>query len=160
MYPRLTGRTVEEKLRFNIDYDPDTKCWLWRAGKTGNGYGSIALHGKSVPVHRVAYELWIGPLRAADTVDHTDICRNCLCINPAHLESITGAENTRRMQLAIRESKRIADLGHREQCGDLRGGQGRVVCEMETSWHRTHRKAGSHVHHGRGPSGRWFSWED
>lgn len=159
MATRLPGRTVEEKLILNSKRDPATRCQVWGSCVGGNGYGHIWLQGKAVPVHRVAYELWVGPLTVEDQVDHIDLCRNPLCINPAHLEAVTGEENTRRMLVAIRESKRLADLGQRQQCGSLRGGSGRVVCEMEKSWHRTHKAPGSHIHHGRGPAGRWYHWE-
>jgi hypothetical protein len=158
---RLLGRTVEEKLRFNVAYDAQTKCWIWSGTKTGNGYGSIRLNGSSAPVHRVAYELWIGPLTCEDTVDHKRQCRRALCINPAHLEAVSGPENTRRMHEAIREAGRAQAFPEADRCGTGRGGrQSRVVCEMPRSWHRTHRVPGSHLHHGRSSSGRWFTWED
>lgn len=157
---RLLGRTAEERLRFNSVYDKTTRCLLWASGTSGNGYGSIHLNGKSVPVHRLAYELWVGPLSASETVDHAPECRRALCINPMHLEAVSSAENTRRMTVAIRETKRLADLGLRELCGIKRGLQGKITCEMERSWHRTHKVPGSHLHHGRGAGGRWYTWED
>jgi hypothetical protein len=160
MAPRLPGRTVEEKLRLNVEPGGRLgRCLIWQGCVSSNGYGHISLHGKAVPVHRVAFELWVGPLTCDDTVDHVDACREPLCINPAHLEAVTSAENTRRMHLSIRESKRLRDAGVRDQCGAIRGGSGRVVCEMERSWHRTHKAPGSHLHHGRGPAGRWYTWE-
>jgi hypothetical protein len=161
MGTRLAGRTVEEKLRFNVEYVGSTCCLLWTGTKTGNGYGSIHLNGSSVPVHRVAYELWVGPLHADDTVDHKPRCRRALCINPAHLEAVSGPENTRRMNAALREIKQAADLGIRVACGRPRPGSGTTIyCEMEQTWHRTHRVPGSHLHHGRGKGGRWYTWED
>lgn len=160
MATRLPGRTVEEKLKWNTQPGgPESRCWIWQGAVGGNGYGHIWLQGKACQVHRVAYELWVGSLTCDDQVDHLDCCRQPLCINPVHLESVTAAENTARMHRSIRESKALALAGGRDQCGAIRGGSGRTVCEMERSWHRTHKVPGSHLHHGRGPAGRWYTWE-
>lgn len=44
--------------------------------------------------HRVAYEEWIGPIPDGYQIDH--LCRNRGCINPFHLEAVTGYENRMR----------------------------------------------------------------
>lgn len=160
MATRLPGRTIDEKLRLNSRIGGTyLRCWIWQGAVGSNGYGHIWLQGKACQVHRVAYEIWVGPLTCDDTVDHIDVCRQPLCINPVHLEAVTSEENTRRMHESIRESKLLQMMGHRDQCGAIRGGSGRTVCEMERSWHRTHKVPGSHLHHGRGPAGRWYTWE-
>lgn len=41
--------------------------------------------------HRVAYELLIGPIAAGLELDH--LCRTHACVNPAHLEPVTGQVN-------------------------------------------------------------------
>lgn len=45
--------------------------------------------------HRVAYELWVGPIPEGMELDHR--CKVRACINPAHLEPVTHAENMRRL---------------------------------------------------------------
>lgn len=70
-------------------------CWLW-LGATTKGYGRIGTGvGKGVAqAHRVAYELEIGPIPEGLTLDH--LCVNPPCVNPAHMEPVTDAENIRR----------------------------------------------------------------
>ncbi len=69
-------------------------CWEWRGYRTKQGYGQIAVPGtrKSVPVHRVAYETWIGPIPDDQPIVRHK-CDNPPCINPEHLEIGTQADN-------------------------------------------------------------------
>lgn len=76
----------------NIDLSQP--CWLWTAGCSNNGYGVFALsHRQSVSAHRLVYELTIGPIPKPQ-IDH--LCRVHRCVNPAHLEPVTGRVNTLR----------------------------------------------------------------
>jgi hypothetical protein len=44
--------------------------------------------------HRAYYETHVGPIPQGLQIDHK--CGNKLCVNPHHLEPVTGAENVRR----------------------------------------------------------------
>lgn len=73
-----------------------TGCWEWVGGRTRGGYGTYKLpnYGGSWLAHRYAYEALIGPIPAGLQIDH--LCCNKACVNPAHLEPVTGKENVRR----------------------------------------------------------------
>ena len=70
--------------------DPDS-CWLWPGAKAHDGYGKINRDGRVRCVHRVAYELHVGPVPDGLMLDHT--CHERACFNPAHLEPVTKAQN-------------------------------------------------------------------
>jgi len=57
-------------------------CWIWNGSRTC-GYGSLSLSNKTYYAHRLAYELWVGPIPKGHWVLHR--CRNPMCINPQHL---------------------------------------------------------------------------
>lgn len=86
--------SLEDALK-RYQVSPDTGCWLWSGSKRG-GYGRLNLTevGKTVEAHRASYEFHVEPIPEGLELDH--LCRNRSCINPAHLEPVTNAENIRR----------------------------------------------------------------
>lgn len=78
--------------RFWAKVDKSGGCWLWTAFVHPNGYGIFKVGRKAVGAHRVAYELLVGPIPEGYEIDHRTSCpRNC--VNPAHLRSVTQAQN-------------------------------------------------------------------
>jgi hypothetical protein len=69
-------------------------CWLW-THPLRKGYGRL-LYGRwlDAEAHRFSYELFVGPIPAGLVIDH--LCRTPACVNFAHLEAVTPAENARR----------------------------------------------------------------
>lgn len=74
--------------------NPVTGCWLWLGSRTEKGYGRIRFRGEWWSAHRLSYEQHVGPIPEGMQLDH--LCEHPRCINPAHLEPVTGLENMRR----------------------------------------------------------------
>ncbi len=110
----MPGRTLDEKLRLNHVVDPETGCWRWSRARTAGGYGHLRIARANVYVHRIAYELWIGPIGDGMTIDHVYArgCRYRDCMNPAHLEAVTHAENMARTATVFLPGATHCGRGH------------------------------------------------
>jgi hypothetical protein len=88
---------------------PTPACVPWTGTVNNKGYGTgwSKTLGGGVAAHRVVYERVVGSIPSGMHLDH--LCHNadrsCLggvdsqhrrCVNPAHLEPVTTAENNRR----------------------------------------------------------------
>ena len=88
-------RPAEE--RFWEKVDKSGNCWLWTAGKTSKGYGNFKVKSyTNVQAHEFSFFLVHGyyPKDRGHETDHT--CRIRTCVNPDHLEEVTGKVNTLR----------------------------------------------------------------
>lgn len=71
-------------------------CWEFAGALNHGGYGIVQL-GRGLGTdraHRVIYRAEVGPIPDGGTIDH--LCLNPRCVNPAHMEVVTRAENARR----------------------------------------------------------------
>ena len=88
--------------------DADGDCWLWTASINASGYGSFSRGRVTCLAHRASYELFVGPIPDNREIDH--LCAVRHCVNPAHLEVVTRAENVQRT--ARRAAVANADATH------------------------------------------------
>lgn len=95
-----------------------TPCWTWPRPNTPNGYFVIVVAGQRRMLHRLIYEIAVGPIPDGLTIDH--LCRNTLCIRPDHLEPVTIATNIMRgvNPAALRARQTVCTKGLHELSGD------------------------------------------
>lgn len=74
-------------------------CWEWLGGDNGHGYGLFWYGNRLVKAARFAYEQTHGIIPDGLQLDH--LCRNHKCVNPQHLEPVTGSMNTKRGLLPL-----------------------------------------------------------
>lgn len=95
----LKGKPLDQPIRlFNALesrleawVDKSGECWEWGGYRNEDGYGQIKVEGRMQGAHRVVYEHEIGPIPEGLELDH--LCKNRACVNPAHLEPVTGRVN-------------------------------------------------------------------
>jgi hypothetical protein len=98
-------------------------CWVWLAYRDPKGYGSFKWLGRWTKAHHVAL-LALGT-QITDQVDHT--CTNTSCVNPAHLEPVTNAENMRRRYARMTHCKHGHPMS--EAYVENRGGRNCRTCQ-------------------------------
>lgn len=105
-------------------------CWLWTGTKQPNGYGYThwkkAGVWRNALVHRLFYEAHRGPIPEGLEINHR--CKVRHCVNPAHLEAVTHAENLLTRNHRGPSPTFICKQGH-----DKEPGRPCVICGREAS---------------------------
>lgn len=97
VYARLDP---QERILRHVSMEPMSGCWIWTGYVDQNGYGSTYLGfradntHRTAFAHRVAYLAFRGPIPPELELDHR--CRLRCCVNPDHLEPVTGKINQKR----------------------------------------------------------------
>ena len=105
------GMSTPERFFSYVDFT-DT-CWLWTGGIDKDGYGKFWWHGQTGRAHRWVYGFCVGPIPDGLQIDH--LCRVPRCVNPDHLEAVTGRVNVMRSPIApaaINARKTHCQRGH------------------------------------------------
>jgi hypothetical protein len=87
----------------------ESGCWEWTGSKHRKGYGTY-WDGKTRLAHRYSYRALVGEIPGDRQIDH--LCKNTKCVNPAHLDVVTPAENIRRSGVAAARRRICAAVTH------------------------------------------------
>ncbi|OJB35399.1 HNH endonuclease signature motif containing protein [Burkholderia ubonensis] len=113
-------------------------CWLWSASVNSKGYGLIRdTAGALRLAHRVAYELYVGPVPAGRMILHR--CDVPACVNPFHLRPGTAHENTQDM---LAKGRGVSPQGEVNGNAKLTGEQVRAIRSDDGSLRAVARKYG------------------
>lgn len=91
----------------------DSGCWDWDGRRNEDGYGTFSaerLGFRDARAHRVVYEHLVGPIPSDAVLRHS--CDNPPCVNPAHLQPGTQADNVADMV----ERERHRSYAHQTRC--------------------------------------------
>lgn len=110
----------------------ETPCWMWALSLDGRGYGQAwsPETGKPGRAHRAMYEQEVGQIPEGLELDH--LCFQTACVNPRHLEPVTGIENARRQADRRVGNERIEEILHLHAQGYTRG---RIAKITGVNWH-------------------------
>lgn len=86
------GESSADRLLRYTPVRPENGCWEWAGAKFPTGYGAVRHDNRTLRAHRVAYEIWVGPIPAEAMLRHT--CDNYGCVNPAHLVPGSAQDNS------------------------------------------------------------------
>lgn len=105
-----------EWLREHVVVD-DRSCWLWQgADYNERGYGKLMAFGVRMKAHRWFYTHFNGHIPAGLCVLHK--CDVTKCVNPAHLELGTHADNNRQRHERGRDARQKGEMNARSKLNE------------------------------------------
>lgn len=101
-----------ERILEGVSPEPFSGCWIWTKSVDRKGYANSSDSSFATrKAHILLYMHLVGPIAEGLQLDH--LCRVRCCVNPAHLEPVTLAENVRRGKAGIHQkSKTHCKNGH------------------------------------------------
>ena len=136
--------SLEERFWLKVQ-KTDDGCWLWTGQIERNGYGRISAggaQGRMLMVHRVAYELMVGPIPEGLEIDHVK-GRGCVhrnCVRPDHLEPVTHRENCLRARPAALADRCGRGHAYTPENTRLRPGGARACKECQRIYNAARRR--------------------
>ena len=132
-------KSQREHIQKNIRIDGNN-CWVWQRYLNQWGYGRTVTkwNGKrrQIMAHRYSLLVFRGKeVPKGMCIDH--LCRNQACVNPAHLEIVTMAENNRRNPNWAGNIKDCKHCGKR--LGEKKSG-GRICYPCTYKYQKEYRK--------------------
>lgn len=125
--------TVKVLIPAKIAENTQTGCWEWLGFRSRDGYGIVHRAGKLLKAHRLAYcEANGKSLSDIQNVVVRHKCDNRKCLNPAHLNLGTNADNTQDRHIRGRDAK-----GSRNGNAKLTETQVRNIRAEYVPWSRT-----------------------
>lgn len=111
----------------------DCGCWEYDGFLDKDGYPLLCVtkrEGNTTSyVYRYYFEKWVRPIPKGMELDH--LCFNRNCINPAHLQPVTHAENIRRSYVNNQNHLYCKNGHSREEAGTyrfIRNGKESMTC--------------------------------
>lgn len=137
---------LPERIEHKIDRSGE--CHIWTGWvKPDGGYGLTSYGGRTRVVHRLVWELCVGPIPEGYEIDHVKArgCTSRACVRLDHLEPVTPVENKRRAGLvgmgAVNAAKETCPNGHRYDRVNVRGQR---YCRTCFNAHQNRRRRKGH----------------
>jgi hypothetical protein len=122
-----------------VDRGFRTPCWEWQKATMEGGYGQAwdRAQKRLRPAHCVVYERVHGPIPEGMELDH--LCRNRRCVNPNHVEPVTGAVNAQRGLTSKLTAAQVDDIRERyDHAAKKHGLQSALAREFSVSAQAVH----------------------
>lgn len=90
----MSGKRRDPASRFwpKVDRSNPDGCWLWTANFGSSKYGLFWDGDRMMNAHKFSFELVHGPVPSGLELDHI-VCDTPACVNPAHMQISTHADN-------------------------------------------------------------------